>query len=302
MALLSGILVVDKPVGPTSMDVVRLVKRLTKQRRVGHGGTLDPFASGVLPICFGQATRTMEFLINGVKLYRAQIRLGVSTDTYDNQGKVTSRGAISTITLESIEQKLNAFRGTIDQVPPMFSALKQNGRRLYDIARAGQVVTRAPRRVHVFRLGILGWDSPYLDVEIECGRGFYVRSFANDFGEAIGCGAHLSKLVRERAGPFSLSKALSLEQAETVFASVEWPFQLYPVDTVFLHLRAAIIGKEMEKRIRQGQSVALRTARFAPVQQEGCRAYNVDGRFVALLRFQQSPNIWQPEMVFGGVQ
>lgn len=302
MELLSGIFVVDKPAGPTSMDVVRLAKRLTRQRRIGHGGTLDPFASGVLPICFGQATRTMEFLINGMKLYRAQIKLGVSTDTYDNQGKVISTSDTSAITLEGIEQKLDAFRGTIDQIPPMFSALKQDGRRLYDLARAGKVVPRSPRRVHVFRLDILGWDPPYLDVAIECGRGFYVRSFANDFGDALGCGAHLSKLVRERAGPFSLNKALSLEQTEKAFASLDWPLQLYSVDTVFLHLRAAIIGKEMEKRLRQGQSVALRTARFAPIQQEGCRAYSIDGRFVALLRFQQPPNIWQPEMVFGSAQ
>ena len=280
------------------MDVVRLAKRLTKQRHVGHGGTLDPDASGVLPLCFGQATRTMEFLINSVKVYRAQLTLGVSTDTYDHQGQVTEERDASGVTLEQVRQALEAFRGAIDQVPPMFSALKQGGRRLYELARAGKVVPRDPRRVQVFRLDILNWDLPYLEMEIECGRGVYIRSLAHDLGQALGCGAYLSQLVRKRTGPFFLEGALSLDQAAETFESGEWVSLLHAPDIVLLHLRAAVVGPEAEARLRNGQTIALRTARFAPVQHEGCRAYSIDGHFVALLRFQGPPNLWRPDMVF----
>ena len=300
MPAVSGILNLSKPPGATSMEMVRLAKRLTRQQHVGHGGTLDPEASGVLPIFFGQATRTMEFLINSTKIYRAEITLGITTDTYDHQGQVIAEQDSSGITLDQVRQALEEFRGIIHQVPPKFSALKHEGQRFYDLARAGKEVPRQARRVQVFRLDIVTWNPPQLGLEIECGRGVYIRSLAYDLGQALECGAYLSALTRLCTGPFVLDDALSEEQATQAFQDGSWPSLLYPPDIVLLHLPAAVVSQATEAQVRTGRAIALPTARHAPVQREGCRLYTVDGRFLALLRFHQARNVWQPDKVFAG--
>ena len=201
MSEITGIISISKPLEWTSMEVVRRVKRLTRQKRVGHAGTLDPQATGVLPICFGQATRIMEYLVDSLKVYKAVIRLGVSTDTYDSQGQITATNDPSHVTYEDIEREMEAFRGVFLQVPPMYSALKRDGERLYNLARAGKEVEREPREVEIYKSAITDWRPPDVEVEIECGRGMYVRSLAHDLGAALGCGAHLKELVRLRTGP-----------------------------------------------------------------------------------------------------
>ena len=175
-ASVDGIFNVDKPPDITSMDVVRRVKRASGHKRVGHGGTLDPIATGVIPICLGQATRMMEYLIDGTKEYRGMVALGVETDTYDALGTVVREIDASHVTLKEVENVLLSFKGNIQQVPPMYSALKRQGRRLYELARAGIHVERNPRDVNVGSIEILDWVPPIVDLRVTCGRGFYMRS------------------------------------------------------------------------------------------------------------------------------
>ena len=296
--LTDGILNVDKPYGLTSMEVVRRVKRASGVKRVGHGGTLDPVATGVIPICLGQATRVMEYLVDGTKEYRGVVELGASTDTYDALGQVTSREETSSVTWAGIEQALGSFRGNVQQVPPMFSALKRQGKRLYELARAGIEVEREPRKVQVFRLQLLDWSPPLVTVEVECGRGYYMRSLAHDLGQHLGCGGHLKSLVRLRSGPFVISEALSLPDVEQRFADVSWKESLHAADAVLYNMRSIIVGGHLGDRIAHGHPLpsGLRSPTSRPY--EKCRVYGVDGRFLAIVAFNPSARQWQPEKVF----
>jgi tRNA pseudouridine55 synthase len=297
-ARIDGVLNINKPEGGTSMDVVRRIKRSSNQKRVGHGGTLDPFASGVIPICLGQATRTMEYLIEGTKAYRAVVELGVETDTYDVQGTITGRSDASNITLRELEAAKASFEGTIEQVPPMYSALKRQGKRLYVLARAGVEVERPPRQVEVMGIDVLSWASPLLEIEVRCGRGLYVRSLAHDLGQSLGCGGHLKSLVRLKSGPFHLADALSLEEAELSFEDGTWSRHIQPTDIVVGHLRAAIVGERTERIIRQGQPVPPGLRIQEGRKDERCRVYTTDGRFLAIISFNPAVGQWQPHRVF----
>ena len=293
-----GILNIDKPYGITSMDVVRRVKRASKLKRVGHGGTLDPIATGVIPVCIGQATRVMEYLLDGVKSYRAVIELGVTTDTYDAVGQVIDEQDTAHLTSDDIEQALESFKGVTQQVPPMYSALKRGGKRLYELARAGIEVELEPRRVEVFDIRLLEWTCPLATVEVSCGRGFYMRSCAYDLGRAVGCGGHLKSLVRLRSGPFEIADALSLEDAEEMFSDGTFEDPLYPPDVVLYKWRSVIVGKRLADDISHGNAIAP-VFRVPPSRpDERCRVYGLDGRFLAVLRFDASAGQWRPEKVF----
>lgn len=293
-----GILNIDKPPGMTSMDVVRRVKRAIRQKRVGHGGTLDPIATGVIAICLGQATRMMDYLIEGTKEYRGMVELGVETDTYDNVGEVTATGDASSVTVQDVETALKAFRGTIRQVPPMYSALKRHGKRLYELARAGIEVERVARRIEVLGIELLDWTPPVVELKVTCGRGFYMRSLAHDLGQALGCGGHLKSLVRLRSGPFKVSEAMTLEDAEQSLADGTWRDSLHAPDAVVSHMGAAIVGRRLEETIRRGRPLppGLRIPSSRPGQH--CRIYGTDGRFVAMMTFDTSLGQWQPKKVF----
>ena len=207
----TGLLNVDKPPGWTSFDVVAFVRKQTGVRRVGHAGTLDPAATGVLPVCLGQATRVVEYLVDATKTYVATVRLGRVTDTYDADGAVQSEADASGVSREAVEAALDRFRGLIEQRPPPFSALKRDGVPLYKLARAGQAAEAAPRRVTIYRLDITKYEPPLLSLEIECGKGTYVRSLAHDLGASLGVGGSLASLVRTRVGPFALADAIDIE-------------------------------------------------------------------------------------------
>lgn len=198
----------------TSAQVVRMVKRLTRSSKVGHAGTLDPEASGVLPVCLGFGCRFVDAVIGSGKQYRMNVRLGAATTTYDVEGDVVRRADPSAVDRAAFELVLERFRGQIEQVPPMFSALKRDGKPLYELARAGVTVDRAPRSVLISRLELVAWGSPDVELEVECGRGFYARSLANDIGDALGNAAHLAGLVRTRAGPFRIEEAVSVAELE----------------------------------------------------------------------------------------
>ncbi len=273
--------------------MVALVRRLTGEKRVGHAGTLDPEASGVLPICLGQGTRVAEFLSAAPKVYQADIELGIVTTTYDATGEITKVGDASSLSLEQVERALTRFRGEIEQIPPMYSAVKRRGRPLYKLARVGMEVARKPRKVEVFRLEILRWENPFLAIEVECGKGTYIRSLAHDLGQVLGCGACLKKLVRLQSGPFRLEGAVSPEELEEAFRQGYGQTYLHPLDVALSHLDAAIVSDGDKKAIIAGQSLAL-----AGVEGKFCRAYSAEGKLLAVLHFQPDRGLWHPEKVF----
>jgi tRNA pseudouridine55 synthase len=284
---IDGILNINKPAGKTSFEVVALVRRLSGERRVGHGGTLDPEATGVLPIGLGRGTRVTAFLAEESKVYQAQVELGTATDTYDASGKITCTGDVSTVTREQVEAALASFRGLIEQIPPLYSALKYQGQPLYRLARAGIEVPRPPRKVNIFRLELLHFELPLLTLEVTCSKGTYIRSLAHDLGQALGCGAHLKSLVRLKSGPFHLSEAVSLPQLEDAFRHRYWQLLLHPLDVVLLRLMAIIVGEENERAIVNGRPLLLPGGNAGPSQGragELYRAYSRDGRLIALLR------------------
>ena len=295
----NGFLNIYKPRGITSMDVVRRVKRLTGLRkRVGHAGTLDPLAEGVLPICLGQATRLMEYVVDSLKSYRMVVHLGVTTATYDAEGEVVCQKEVKEVDAGRVEQALRAFRGTISQTPPMYSALKREGQRLYKLAREGLDVERAPRKVEVTRLEMAEYNPPGVVLDIECGRGMYLRSLAHDIGQTLGCGAHLSALTRLRTGPFLVEESGALEQLEEACQQGSWQEMVMAPDFVLTHLKGMRVSRGVEKLLRDGQGVTLGPAHMYANYLESYRAYNTQGHLIGLVRFHRSQGIWRPYKVF----
>ena len=294
---IDGVLVIDKPEGMTSMDVVRKIKRASRVKKVGHGGTLDPFATGVIAVCMGQATRMMEYLVDSAKTYRGVVELGIETDTYDVQGKVTRRADASGISLDQVEAALSEFRGVILQVPPMYSALKRQGKRLYDLARAGVEVEREPRRVEVADISVVDWSPPLVEVKVECGRGFYMRSLAYDLGVSLGCGAYLKSLERVKSGSFDVEDAVSLEEAERSFEEGDWQRVVRAPDAIVDRLRALIVGKREELHLHQGRPLAP-SLKVPPARHgERRRVYTTEGGFVGIVSFDAPERRWQPQRV-----
>lgn len=209
---LLGVLVVDKPQGPTSFDVVQKVRRALGLKKAGHTGTLDPMATGVLPVCLGEATRVAQFITEADKAYEARLKLGVTTDTLDAEGQVLRERPVPPIDRAVLEAALARFRGTYLQTPPMYSAVKVGGKRLYELARAGEEVARAAREVTVSRLELVDFSATEVTISVACSKGFFVRVLGEDLGEALGCGAHLVALRRTRSGPFTLEQAVPLAE------------------------------------------------------------------------------------------
>ena len=296
---LSGILNVDKPPGMTSHDVVDEVRRLAGQRKVGHAGTLDPMATGVLLVCLGKATRVSEYLMRGRKRYRATILLGVATDTYDAEGEIVSSGGKTDFGRDEIASAMTRFVGQIQQVPPMYSAIKQGGRPLHELARQGKTVERSPRSVEIDSITLLDWSPPELSIEVICSPGTYIRSLAHDLGEHLGSGAHLSALVRLRSGRFDLSDATSLDRLAEAFEHGQEDQHLLALDEAFLDWPAAIVGAEAARRIAHGQAVDLQ---LSPGSEEDgdrlARAYDPEGEFLAIMVHDSASGLWRPKKVF----
>lgn len=272
---MSGILLVDKPAGWTSHDVVGRLRRMTGQRRIGHSGTLDPMATGLLVVFLGRATRAVEFAEGHDKAYTALLRPGVVTDTLDTTGAVLATSP-ERPTRSELEAALGAFRGEIEQLPPMYSALKLGGKKLYEIARAGGEVERKPRPVTIYRLECTGERDGDFVLEVECSKGTYIRTLCDDIGRALGCGACMSGLRRTRAGGFDVRDALTIEEIERRGAEN----CLLPVDALF-EGRPVVLLKDAraEKALRNGMDV-----RFDADFTGECRVYAESGEFLALCR------------------
>jgi len=278
----------------TSHDAVDRVRRISGQRRVGHAGTLDPLATGVLVVCLGQATRVAEYLMASDKVYRAQIRLGVSTDTHDAEGEVTATAEVN-LGEEEAREALASFTGAIQQVPPMYSALKREGTPLYKLARQGITVGREPRSVEIHNIQLLDWNPPLLTMRVECSPGTYIRALARDLGQKLGCGAHLQSLTRLASGHFTLEEAVSLDELAEAFAQGDWQEFIHPLDEALLDFGPVVVDAQTEKRIRHGQQVqAPATCETGELR----RAYSKKGELIAILRHDPQTGLWQPKKVF----
>ena len=248
---MNGIIVIDKPSGWTSHDVVSKLRGLLRERRIGHGGTLDPMATGVLPVFVGRATRAVEFCESAEKEYLAGMRFGLTTDTQDLTGRVLTESG-SSVTAGELEAVLPRFTGELEQLPPMYSAVKVGGKKLYELARRGMEAERKPRAVTIRTLELTGWDGKDALLRVVCSKGTYVRTLIHDIGEDLGCGAAMSSLRRTRAGSFTLSDARTLEEVEAASQSGTADLLLRPVDSLFAALPRLTVTEEGEKRIRNG--------------------------------------------------
>lgn len=271
----SGILIVNKPAGWTSQDVVAKLRGVFHEKRVGHGGTLDPMATGVLPVFLGRATRGVEFFEHAEKEYLTTLRLGTQTDTQDVTGTVLRTQEVR-VTDAELEAVLARFRGELEQLPPMYSAIRVGGKRLYEIARKGGEVERQPRRITVFELELLGGEGTDRQLRVRCSKGTYVRTLCADIGSALGCGGCMAALERTRAGAFSLAQAHTLEEIQAAEDKVSL---LLPVDALFAGLPKLTVNERAERKLRNGAAVPAGT-----VCSGAYRVYGADGAFLLLGR------------------
>jgi tRNA pseudouridine55 synthase len=291
---ISGVLVVDKPVGMTSHDVVQAIRNGTGIRRAGHTGTLDPRASGVLVILVGPAVRLSEYVSASDKRYQAVIRLGASTDTYDADGRFTQQSnAPINVTEQQFEETLKQFIGEIEQTPPPYSAVKVQGRRAYDMARQGEEVDLAPRKINVHHLEVLEWAPPEVVVDVHCSSGTYVRSLANDMGNALGCGAYLIGLRRTKSGRFSLRDATPLRKLQEAFQAGKWYQYLIPAAEALGDWPAIELDPDQVEAIKHGHRIPAAEDAVGKV-----RGVSMAGELVALLELDEVAREWQPKKVF----
>lgn len=293
---LNGFLNINKPLGLTSHDVVAKIrnkaKRLTGNRKlkVGHAGTLDPAATGVLVICLGHASRLSEYAMQSTKQYRATVRLGIVTDSYDSEGEIIREMDASQITQADVENVLPQFTGDIAQIPPMYSAIKQGGKKLYELARQGETVERKARHVTIHKLEILSWDAPDFALLVTCSSGTYIRSLAYDIGEALGVGAYLAGLERTRSGNFTVQNALNLD--EVLQADVDLHPHLLPPLTALADWQIVPVKDDQIRAIIQGRSIPA----AADVADEYAAAVEQDGHLLAIL--EKRGATWKPHKVF----
>jgi tRNA pseudouridine55 synthase len=249
---LSGVLVVDKPTGMTSHDVIDRLRKILHTRKIGHAGTLDPSAGGVLVACVNQATKVVQFLTEYDKEYTAVIQLGITTDTYDGEGQIIRTEEDLKISSDEIKLAILSFKGKIEQTPPLYSAIKYQGKKLYQYARSNQEVKRNKREVEIKELEILEINLPHVKFRISCSKGTYVRSLAHDVGEKLGCGAYLYSLRRTRVGPFNLEDALSLEKIADIQGEGKISDVLTPIEKALAHLPSVVTNEWFAARVQHG--------------------------------------------------
>lgn len=288
-----GLMLVDKPAGPSSHKVVSIVRQGTGVRKVGHAGTLDPRATGVLVLCMGAATRLSEFLSTASKRYEALIRFGTSTETYDAEGDAI-RVTHTAPGEDEIRAILPQFMGEIEQTPPPYSAIKVKGKKAYELARKGEQVELEPRNISIYQLDFLQYNPPDLTISVECSAGTYIRSLAHDFGEALNVGAHLANLRRVKSGPFTLDDCVSLSQLEQSFRSGDWESFIRPAAEALPDLPIVQVSGKLLDDLRNGRRIQ------AEGPAEGmARAIGPDGDLVAILQAAEDASLWHPKKVFG---
>jgi tRNA pseudouridine55 synthase len=291
-----GLLNIDKPLGMTSHDVVDWVRRHLGVKKVGHAGTLDPQATGVLVVCLGAATRLSEYIMGHTKTYRATLTLGTSTDTYDAEGQIVAQNP-RPVAEEELTAFLPQFKGHIQQIPPMYSAIKQDGEKLYEKARRGEEVERAPREVTIYRLQLEAFSYPHATLLVRCSAGTYIRSLAHDLGKALGVGAHLSALRRLSSGEnFTVDNAVTLEKLEAGLADGSWREHVMGVELGLSNMPRIELNNHQEGQVRNGQSIVLNIGNRGLIQ-----AWTDEGLFVGVMSREGEDDEtarWKPEKVF----
>lgn len=306
--MVRGFINVDKPQGITSFDVVRRIRRAAGIRKVGHAGTLDPNATGVLPVAIGEATRLVDELVDASKRYEATIVLGEATDTYDVEGTVTEAHDASQVTEEAVRAALLPFVGDLMQRPPAYSAVKREGVTAYKAARAGNPLELEERPVVVHGIEVLSFDRsnperPVLRLDVRCGKGFYVRSLAHDLGQMLGVGAHLGELRRTQVGPFVIADATPLDLAVRMLEEREYARLVHAPDLVLQRWPALLVSRDEVARLRQGMDIVALPRRDyvrpeAPSEGGRARCYGPDGQLIALVEAGRAVGTWHPFRVF----
>lgn len=299
----NGIMNVYKEAGFTSHDVVAKLRGICRQKKIGHTGTLDPDAVGVLPVCFGSGTKLCDLLTDWDKEYIATLRLGVSTDTQDLSGQVlwkADREALSAVTEERVRESILHFLGGYEQIPPMYSALKVNGKRLYELARAGREVERRPRRVEISELEILETALPEVRFRVVCSKGTYIRTLCHDIGERLGCGGAMASLTRSRVGMFGLDQALRLSEIERLRDKNKISDVIIPPDAVFASARAVTVTAEGKRFLENGNRLPAKLLPEAGSlkEEERLRMYDEAGRFYGIYRYDEERKEAKPEKMF----
>jgi tRNA pseudouridine55 synthase len=273
---MNGIVIIDKPQGWTSQDVTARLRRVFNTKRIGHGGTLDPMATGVLPVFVGRATRGVEFFEHAEKTYETVLRLGITTDTEDITGTVLTQAEVC-VTRARLEEVLQQFRGEILQIPPMYSALKVNGQKLCDLARKGKEVERKPRPITIHELTLLGMEDDGIRLRVRCSKGTYIRTLCKDIGQALGCGGCMAALRRVTAGEYTIEESVPLAE---LLESEDPGAYLRPVDTMFRNYPAVTLSEKQTLRCRNGNSFSVK------MENGTYRAYSRNGEFLILAKVE----------------
>lgn len=299
--MINGIMNIYKESGYTSHDVVAKLRGIVKQRKIGHTGTLDPDAVGVLPVCFGNATKLCDMMTDKSKEYEACMRLGITTDTQDMSGRILSETEV-TADAAAITSAIMSFEGGYEQIPPMYSALKINGKRLYELARQGQEVERQPRHVDIPYIRIIDIRIPYVRFVVGCSKGTYIRSLCADIGERLGCGAAMESLKRTRAGSFRIEDAVTLSEVERLAAFGELEKYVIAPDSMFMDYEGAVVKSEAENALLNGNKLFFRQLDFEKDTffEDGdmLRVYNGKHEFKAVYTFVRSEGGFKPYKMF----
>lgn len=300
--MINGMINVYKEAGFTSHDVVAKLRGILKQKKIGHTGTLDPDATGVLPVCLGNGTRLCDMLADKSKEYIAVMRLGVVTDTQDMSGKILQEKEV-VCSEEKVRAALLSFKGKYSQVPPMYSALKVNGKKLYELAREGKEIERQPREVFIHKIEIISVDLPFVKFRVDCSKGTYIRTLCQDVGEKLGCGAAMDSLNRTRVGNFRLENAITLTEIEALSKEGKLLERVIPVDFVFQVLPKVVVKREFRKRIDNGNTLLTKqvTVTDGVLQEKQgiqCRVYNDENYFCGVYEYITEERLWKPVKMF----
>ena len=288
----NGFLLINKPLNWTSNDVVQKIKSLDRSLKIGHGGTLDPLATGILPILFNSATKYFEYFLHLNKIYEAEITFGISTDTYDLEGLILEKNNDINIDFNLIKEHLKKFIGNIDQYPPIYSAVKIRGEKLYNYARRKENIILKSRKVLVENIEILSWNNPKIKLRIKCGSGFYVRSFANDLGLSLKVPSVLSSLERVQYGQFKIINSKNINEFSNDFTD-----ELIPINKILNHLPKFIMNKKLENEFYQGKVFSSENLSLNLLNNEDIKIYNLNHKFIGLLTFDDSKNFWKPKNI-----
>lgn len=295
----NGIINIYKEAGYTSHDVVAKLRGILKQRKIGHTGTLDPAATGALPVCLGSGTKLCDMLTDKSKEYRATLQLGCETDTQDMTGKILAEKEVR-ITGRQAEEAILSFVGSYGQVPPMYSAIKVDGRKLYELAREGKEIERRPRQVQIYRIEIEEIRLPFVSFLVECSKGTYIRTLCHDIGRKLGCGGAMAELVRTRAGSFRLEDALRLSEVEKLRDEGGLEGRIHPVDSVFAEYPKLTVRGQFRKLIENGNAFRPEMAygEYAAMPEGQARVYDEDGKFYGIFAFRQEAGRFFPVKMF----